>query len=215
MDTKILIFQIYSRIHRLHHHSPSNRDKFKHHIYQHAIITAFLVAGSCANSYASSEKSIEEYLKMDLSQLLEMKVTSVAKREQSLQDNVEGKGFGVEGALAWRPTQKLDFDLIYTFHELEVDHSVQEGFTIVSEKASPNHIVGHRAAYIYNFLRLITWSESGAPADDSIIDVFVYGTTPFGVDLKKLESKMVDTHPIRVHLLHYPEERISPPCLAV
>lgn len=63
-----------------------------------------------------------------------------------------------------------------------------------------------KVAYIYNFLRLINWPESTLNADDSTMDVCVYRYNPFGSNLMKLESKKIDNHPIKVHLLQTPEQ---------
>ena len=61
-----------------------------------------------------------------------------------------------------------------------------------------------KAAYLYNFIKFVTWPEHAA--DDQPIELCVYGEDPFQVLLKPIADLKAQGRPLK---LRYPSERMD------
>ncbi len=63
-----------------------------------------------------------------------------------------------------------------------------------------------KAAYLYNFINYIQWSEQGLPASVQTITIGVVGESPFGPALVPLNGKQIKGRTITVKAVSKPED---------
>lgn len=58
-----------------------------------------------------------------------------------------------------------------------------------------------KAAYLFNFARFVSWPDKAFENQSDALNLCIIGNNPFNSILSKLESKKIDSHPLKVYYL--------------